>query len=95
MLMCKDLAGLASDYIDGELSTRQNLSVKFHLMMCGNCRTFIGNLRMSTELMQAHSNNVPNEQFIQEVDRRVKETLEQKKAQGHVGGGGPRPGADF
>jgi|AntRauTorckE6833_2_1112554.scaffolds.fasta_scaffold40295_3 predicted anti-sigma-YlaC factor YlaD len=79
MLMCKDLAGIASDYIDGELSTAQNLSVKFHLMMCNDCRTFIGNLRMSTELMQARSGKVPNEQFIQEIDRRVSEALEQKK----------------
>jgi len=78
MLMCKDLAGIASDYIDGELNTGQNLSVKFHLMMCSDCRTFIGNLRMSTELMQAHSDNVPNEQFIREIDRRVNEALEQK-----------------
>ena len=78
MLMCRELAGIASDYIDGELSTGQNLSVKFHLMMCSDCRTFIGNLKMSTELMQAHSDNVPNEQFIREIDRRVNEALEQK-----------------
>jgi predicted anti-sigma-YlaC factor YlaD len=80
MLMCKDLAGIASDYIDGELSTGQNLSVKFHLMMCSDCRTFIGNLRMSAKLMQAHSGNVPNEEFIREIDRRVHEALEQKKS---------------
>jgi len=80
MLMCKELAGIASDYIDGELSTGQNLSVKFHLMMCGDCRTFIGNLRMSTELLNAHSANAPNEHFIQEIDRRVNEALAQKKA---------------
>jgi len=80
MLMCKDLAGIASDYIDGELSTGQNLSVKFHLMMCSDCRTFIGNLRMSTKLMQAHSGSVPNEEFIREIDRRVHEALEQKKS---------------
>ena len=79
MLMCRDLAGIASDYIDGELSTRKNLSVKFHLMMCSDCRTFIGNLRMSTELMRAHSGNEPNEEFIREIDRRVHEALEQKK----------------
>ncbi|MDR9424927.1 MAG: zf-HC2 domain-containing protein [Marinobacter sp.] len=82
MLMCRELAGIASDYIDGELSTGQNLSVKFHLMMCSDCRTFIGNLRMSTELMQAHTANIPNEEFIQEIDRRVADALSQKARPG-------------
>lgn len=79
MLMCRELAGIASDYIDGELSTGQNLSVKFHLMMCGNCRTFIGNLRMSTELIQAHTSIIPNEPLLQEIDRRISQVLEQRK----------------
>lgn len=79
MLMCKGLAGIASDYIDGELSTGQNLSVKFHLMMCADCRTFIDNLRMSTKLMQAHTANAPNEKFIEEIDRRVAEAIGQQK----------------
>ena len=80
MLMCKELAGIASDYIDGELSTGQNLSVKFHLMMCGDCRTFIGNLRMSTELMKAHTSNTPNERFLEEIDRRVAQALNSRKS---------------
>ncbi|MGO1749045.1 MAG: zf-HC2 domain-containing protein [Marinobacter sp.] len=75
MLMCKDLAGIASDYIDGELTGQQNLSVKMHLMMCKHCRTFIGNLRASTELMKAHSSGKPNEEFMRRIDERVKEAL--------------------
>lgn len=38
MLKCSELARIASDYIDGELGTRRNLSVKTHLMMCKHCR---------------------------------------------------------
>lgn len=75
MLMCKDLAGIASDYIDGELTGRQNLSVKMHLMMCKHCRTFIGNLRASTDLMKAHSSGKPNEEFMRRIDERVEEAL--------------------
>lgn len=45
MLMCRDLAVIASDYIDGELPVFQKMSVKMHLLMCRDCRTFIGNLR--------------------------------------------------
>jgi len=76
MLMCRDLAGIASDYIDGELAGRQDLSVKMHLMMCKDCRTFIGNLRVSTDLMKAHSSGKPNEEFMRRIDERVAEALQ-------------------
>jgi predicted anti-sigma-YlaC factor YlaD len=74
--MCRDLAGIASDYIDGELTGRQNMSVKMHLMMCKDCRTFIGNLRASTNLMKAHSSGKPNEELMRRIDERVTEALQ-------------------
>lgn len=80
MLMCRDLAVIASDYIDGELTGRQNLSVKMHLMMCKACRTFIGNLRASTELMQAHSSGRPNEDLLRRIDQQVAEALRTRKS---------------
>ncbi|MCG7200433.1 zf-HC2 domain-containing protein [Marinobacter pelagius] len=80
MLMCRDLAVIASDYIDGELTGRQNLSVKMHLMMCKACRTFIGNLRASTELMQAHSSGHPNEDLLRRIDQQVAEALRTRKS---------------
>ena len=80
MLMCRDLAVIASDYIDGELATRQTLSVKMHLMMCRDCRTFIGNLRASTGLMRAHSSGRPNEELLRKINERVVEALEELKS---------------
>lgn len=79
MLMCRGLAEIASDYIDGELTGRQNLSVKMHLMMCKSCRTFIGNLRASTDLMKAHSSGKPDEELMRRIDERVKKALQAKK----------------
>jgi predicted anti-sigma-YlaC factor YlaD len=75
MLMCRDLADIASDYIDGELTNRQTLSVKMHLMMCKHCRTFIGNLRASTDLLKVHSSGQENEELIRKIDERVAEAL--------------------
>lgn len=83
MLMCRDLAEIASDYIDGELSGRQNLSVKMHLMMCKDCRTFIGNLRASSELMRAHSSGKADDEFIRRIDERVAEALNTRKTKGN------------
>ncbi|QFS85361.1 MULTISPECIES: zf-HC2 domain-containing protein [unclassified Marinobacter] len=78
MLMCRGLAEIASDYIDGELSHRQNLTVKMHLMMCKDCRTFIGNLRASSSLLSAHSAGRPDEEFLRQIDERVTEALKNR-----------------
>ncbi|MCM0614017.1 zf-HC2 domain-containing protein [Marinobacter sediminum] len=80
MLMCRDLAEIASDYIDGELNVQKNLSVKMHLMMCRDCRSFIGNLRASTELMKAHSSGNPDEELMRRIDERVAEALKSRNA---------------
>ncbi len=82
MLMCRDLAGIASDYIDGELGPMKTVSVKMHLLMCGHCRTFIGNLRESTQLMQAHTSGKPDEKLMRRIDERVEEALAARKKNG-------------
>lgn len=79
MLMCRDLARIASDYIDGELGTMDKVSVKMHLLMCGHCRTFIGNLRESVELMRAHSSQQIDEELVRKIDERVAESLERQE----------------
>lgn len=80
MLMCRDLAHIASDYIDGELSTMETVSVKMHLMMCGHCRTFIGNLRASVDLMKTHSSQKVDEDLLRRIDERVAESLKPRKS---------------
>ena len=80
MLMCRDLAEIASDYIDGELSGRQNLTVIMHLMRCKDCRTFIGNLRASRHLISAHSSGRVDEKCLRRIDERVSEALKARPA---------------
>jgi predicted anti-sigma-YlaC factor YlaD len=75
MLMCRDLARIASDYIDGELGTMDKVSVKMHLLMCGHCRTFIGNLRESIELINAQSSQQISQTFMLRIDQRISESL--------------------
>jgi predicted anti-sigma-YlaC factor YlaD len=78
--MCRDLAEIASDYIDGELNGRQSLSVKIHLMMCKDCRTFIGNLRASSNILSVHFSGRTDEEFLRRIDERVAEALEDRKS---------------
>jgi len=75
--MCRELAGIASDYIDGELSTGRVMSVKMHLLMCRHCRSFIGNLRASTELLRGHSSARVDQAVIDRINERVAEALRQ------------------
>lgn len=78
MLMCRDLARIGSDYIDGKLGPADTLSVKMHLLMCRNCRTFIGNLRESVELMRGHSDHRMDEDYARRLDSAVGEALKRR-----------------
>lgn len=80
MLMCRDLARIASDYIDGELGTMDRVSVKMHLLMCGHCRTFIGTLRASIDLMKAHSSQQVDKELVRRIDSRIKERLDAQRS---------------
>ena len=75
MLKCRDLALIASDYIDGELGPMDSVSVKMHLMMCGHCRNFIGNLRSSMKLMEARSSSELDEELLRRIDEQISEAL--------------------
>ena len=44
MLKCKDIANLASDYLDRNLGWYEYLSVKMHLFICVNCKRFVRHL---------------------------------------------------
>jgi predicted anti-sigma-YlaC factor YlaD len=57
MLTCKEQVARSSDYLDGQLTFRERLLVRHHLMFCPNCRRFIRQMR----LMQATLKIMPQE----------------------------------
>lgn len=63
MLTCKEQVARSSDYLDGQLSFREKLMVRHHLMFCRNCRRFIRQMR----LMQATLRAMP-EEAVPDVD---------------------------
>ncbi|WP_017133453.1 anti-sigma factor family protein, partial [Pseudomonas agarici] len=46
MLTCKEQVARSSDYLDDQLSFRERLMVRHHLMVCPNCRRFIRQMRL-------------------------------------------------
>ena len=57
MLTCKEQVARSSDFLDGQLTFRERLLVRHHLMFCPNCRRFIRQMR----LMQATLKIMPEE----------------------------------
>lgn len=59
MLTCKELVAHSSDFLDGQLTLRQRLAVRAHLAMCGNCRRFIRQMKLT----QAVIRQMPDEEL--------------------------------
>lgn len=48
MLSCKQVAAIASDYLDK--STPLKWQIRLHLLMCANCRRFIRHLKITQQV---------------------------------------------
>lgn len=45
MLSCQDISERSSQYLDGELSPRQKLAFRFHLLLCRACGHYVDQLQ--------------------------------------------------
>lgn len=63
MLSCRELVERSSDFLDAQLPLRQRLAVRAHLAMCGKCRRFIRQMKLT----QAVIRQMP-EQQLPELD---------------------------
>tara|TARA_Y100001972_G_C7563853_1_gene283128 strand:+ start:286 stop:519 length:234 start_codon:yes stop_codon:yes gene_type:complete len=52
MLTCKELVAHSSDFLDGQLTLRQRIAVRAHLAMCGNCRRFIRQMKLTQAVIR-------------------------------------------
>lgn len=53
MLTCKEQVARSSDYLDGQLSFREALMVRHHLLFCPNCRRFMRQMRVMQATLKA------------------------------------------
>ncbi|MCV2222903.1 anti-sigma factor family protein [Pseudomonas mercuritolerans] len=74
MLTCKEQVARSSDYLDGQLSFRETLMVRHHLLFCPNCRRFMRQMRV----MQATLKALP-ERADENVDALAKRLAEQRR----------------
>ncbi|WAJ36308.1 zf-HC2 domain-containing protein [Pseudomonas sp. GOM7] len=77
MLTCKELVAHSSDFLDGQLTLRQRLAVRAHLAMCGNCRRFIRQMKLT----QAVIRQMP-EGELPELDALAERLAQNRRNQG-------------
>lgn len=77
MLTCKELVAHSSDYLDGQLTLRQRLAVRAHLAMCGNCRRFIRQMKLT----QAVIRQMPEDE-LPELDALAERLARDRRNQG-------------
>lgn len=74
MLSCKQVAGLASDYLDK--NTPLKWQIRLHLLMCANCRRFVKHLDITRKMGAGleHSADIPAddaEKVLQKVKTKI------------------------
>ncbi|MEE8873051.1 zf-HC2 domain-containing protein [Pseudomonas helleri] len=53
MLSCKQYVARSSDHMDRQLSVRERLQMRHHLLFCPNCRRFIRQMRLMSATLKA------------------------------------------
>ncbi len=80
MLSCKQVSQLVSESLDRDLSFRQRVGVRLHLMMCGMCRAYEKQMLLLRKIAQIYGKQAAageaSEQHLSaEARKRMKQTL--------------------
>jgi predicted anti-sigma-YlaC factor YlaD len=78
MLNCKQVATLASDYLDRNTDTGLNWKIRMHLMMCSHCRRFYRQLKI-TKIVTRSVLSESSDDNVDELLQRIKESTNRKK----------------
>lgn len=79
MLNCKQVATLASQYLDQDVNTPLKWKIRMHLMMCANCRRFVRHLKITqavTKKTNIADPETDSEQIWHELQQKIKQESE-------------------
>lgn len=71
MLSCKEITEKSSAYVDGDLSLRERLQYRLHLMMCHHCRTFVHNFKAGVAMLRRVRQASTHDEQVEKVCRHV------------------------
>lgn len=73
MLKCRDLAKRADSFLEQRLSPRQQLATGFHLLICGNCRAFMRQMKQALQIYPALGNTEASDDEVAAVVKAIRE----------------------
>ncbi|WP_323814499.1 zf-HC2 domain-containing protein [Cellvibrio sp. NN19] len=80
MLSCKQVATLASQYLDQETPTPLKWKIRMHLMMCANCRRFMRHLKITQTMakdIDITNSEADTEKVWQALQQKIKQDSRQ------------------
>ncbi len=77
MLNCKQVATLASEYIDHNTDTRLNWKIRMHLLMCSHCRRFVRHLKITTKVTRSVLSET-QDRDVDDILKRIKESAQKQ-----------------
>ena len=60
MLKCRDVSELVTDYTEGALPRGRWLAVRFHLLLCQMCRTYVDQMARTRNFLAGRSLDGPD-----------------------------------
>ena len=75
MLSCKEVAHLASDYLDKHADGNVSWKIRLHLLACSNCRRFIRHLKITKyiapKMIQTSGQDIDAEAIFLRIKERI------------------------
>ena len=53
MMCCREVATKTSDYINKDVSWRERVEIRFHLLMCRLCRRYVSQVAGTVKLLRS------------------------------------------
>jgi hypothetical protein len=72
MLSCKNVAHLASDYLDKNMGGALPWKVRLHLVACRCCRQFVKHLQITKEVLPQLVNNNLSQADAEAILKKIK-----------------------
>lgn len=78
MLSCKDITELLTEYLEGEMSLAGRVQVRMHMTMCGHCRTYLKQLKLTID----SCGRIPPPEITEDLREELLTTFREWKAGG-------------
>lgn len=87
MLSCKQVASLASQYLDKDTNAPLNWQIRLHLLMCANCRRFVRHLNITraiTKNIELTDNSIDTETIWKHLQEKILQEKNKDENNRHI-----------